>query len=88
MLKDSDQVYWIKAAVAVLTGALSMLVNNYVETNTVGVIVGVAVFFAVSEVMSIVKNIDRNRAIRIGIGAFLFLWIFSWTLFNSLGRIL
>jgi hypothetical protein len=87
-LKDSDQVYWIKAAVAVLTGALSMLVSNYTNNETMGVIVGIAVFFAVSEILSLVKKIDRNRTMRIAVGAFLFLWIFSWTLLNTLARIL
>jgi hypothetical protein len=87
-LKDSDQVYWIKAAVAVLTGALSMLVSNYTNNETMGVIVGIAVFFADSEILSLVKKIDRNRTMRIAVGAFLFLWIFSWTLLNTLARIL
>ncbi|MBD3207321.1 hypothetical protein GF319_13400 [Candidatus Bathyarchaeota archaeon] len=87
-MKDSDQVYWIKAAVAVLTGALSMLVSNYTNNETMGVIVGIAVFFAVSEILSLVKKIDRNRTMRIAVGAFLFLWIFSWTLLNTLARIL
>lgn len=87
-MKDSDQIYWIKAAVAVLTGALSMLVSNYVNNETMGVIVGIGVFFAVSEILSLVKKIDRNRTMRIAVGAFLFLWIFSWTLLNTLARIL
>jgi hypothetical protein len=87
-LKDSEQIYWIKAAVGILTGPLSYLVNNYVKSQTIGLAVGILVFFAISEVVSMVKNIDRSRAMRIGIGAFLFLWIFTWTLINTMYTIL
>jgi len=88
-MKDSDQVYWIKAVLAIVTGALTMISNTYIGVHdTISVLIGIAIFFAISEIMSIVKNIDRNRTMRIGIGAFLFLWIFSWTLFNTLVKIL
>ncbi len=88
-MKDSDQVYWIKAVLAIVTGALTMISNTYIGVHdTISVLIGIAIFFAISEIMSMVKNIDRNRTMRIGIGAFLFLWIFSWTLFNTLVKIL
>jgi hypothetical protein len=88
-MKDSDQVYWIKAVLAIVTGALTMISNTYFGVHdTISVLIGIAIFFAISEIMSMVKNIDRNRTMRIGIGAFLFLWIFSWTLFNTLVKIL
>jgi len=88
-MKDSDQVYWIKAVLAIVTGALTMISNTYIGVHDIiSVLIGIAIFFAISEIMSIVKNIDRNRTMRIGIGAFLFLWIFSWTLFNTLVKIL
>jgi hypothetical protein len=28
--------------------------------------------------------VDRNRTIRIGVGAYLFIWIFVWTILNTL----
>jgi len=84
-LKDSEQVYWIKAGLAVLTGVLCMYLNNYIGVlDTVTVMIGVSIYFAASEALSILRKYDRNRTIRIGIGAFLFLWIFTWTLLNTI----
>jgi hypothetical protein len=88
-MKDSDQIYWIKSALAIVTGALTMISNTYFGVHdTISVLIGIAIYFAISEIMSMIKNIDRNRTIRIGIGAFLFIWIFSWTLFNTIVQIL
>ena len=88
-MKDSDQIYWIKAALAIVTGALTMISNSYFGVqDTISLLIGIAIYFAVSEITSIIKKMDRNRTMRIGIGAFLFLWIFSWTLLNTLVKIL
>jgi hypothetical protein len=88
-MKDSDQIYWIKSALAIVTGALTMISNTYFGVHdTISVLIGIAIYFAISEIMSMIKNIDRNRTMRIGIGAFLFIWIFSWTLFNTIVQIL
>jgi hypothetical protein len=88
-LKKSEQVYWIKAAMAIITGLICMVANTYLGVhNTVTLMLGIAIYFAISEVMSIVKNINRNRTMRIGMGVFLFLWIFSWTLLNTLIKVL
>ena len=48
--------------------------------------VGVSLYIAYSEALAIVFKVDRNRTIKIAIGAFLFLWILVWTLLNTMGQ--
>lgn len=87
-MKESEQVYWIKAVASVVTGGLCMYLDTYAGVHdTVAVMIGVAVYFAVSELTSIITKIDRDRTMRIGVGVFLFLWIFSWTLLNTLVKV-
>jgi hypothetical protein len=44
---------------------------------------GVSIYVALSESLAVLTGIDRNRTIMIGVGAFLFLWLFAWTLLNT-----
>ncbi|RLI00768.1 hypothetical protein DRO31_08025, partial [Candidatus Bathyarchaeota archaeon] len=47
--------------------------------------IGATLFIAYSEALAILVKVDRNRTIKIGLGAFLFLWILTWTLLNTMG---
>ena len=46
---------------------------------------GTILYIGYSEVAAKMFAIDRDRTIKIGMGAFLFLWMLSWTLLNTLG---
>jgi hypothetical protein len=84
-LKPSEKVYWIKAAGALVTGALCMYLNTYFGLQEhLAAMAGISVYVALSESLAVITGIDRNRTIKIGVGAFLFLWLFAWTLLNTI----
>jgi len=84
-LKPSEKIYWIKAAGALVTGALCMYLNAYLGLQEhLAAMAGVTVYVALSESLAVITGIDRNRTIKIGVGAFLFLWLFAWTLLNTI----
>ena len=85
-MKDSEKVYWIKAVLAIVTG----FVTFYIQTKLgfqgeIALMAGVSLYIAYSEVTSMILKVDRDRTIKIAMGAFLFLWLLTWTLFNTLG---
>jgi hypothetical protein len=85
IVKPSEQVYWLKTVGAVLTGGVCMYLEAFIGLEEgLTVLVGIAIYIALSEVLAILTKVDRNRTLRIGIGAFLFLWILVWTLLNTL----
>jgi hypothetical protein len=45
---------------------------------------GLTLYIALSEGLAVITEIERDRTIKIGIGAFIFLWMLSWTLLNTL----
>jgi len=45
---------------------------------------GLTLYIALSEGLAVVTDIERDRTLKIGIGAFIFLWMLSWTLLNTL----
>lgn len=83
-LKASEKVYWIKVVGALVTGAVCAYLNRYVLLQEhLTVMAGVSIYVALSESLAVLTGIDRNRTIMIGVGAFLFLWLFAWTLLNT-----
>jgi hypothetical protein len=84
-LKTSEKVYWIKAALGLITGVICFYAQSILQLQgQLALMIGATLFIAYSEALAILLHIDRNRTIRIAIGAFLFLWIFSWTLLHTL----
>jgi len=85
-LKASEKVYWVKAALGLVTGVICYYLQSILELQgQIALMLGVTLFIAFSEALAMVFKVDRNRTIKIAMGAFLFLWMFSWTLLNTMG---
>lgn len=86
-MKASEKVYWAKAALALVTGIICFYVQTAFELQgQIALMVGTTLYIGISEAMAVVFKVDRNRTIKIAIGAFLFLWMFTWTLLNTLSH--
>lgn len=86
-MKTSEKIYWIKAALGLLTGVICYYIQSSLEIqNQIALMVGVTLYIAYSEVLAIVFKVDRNRTIKISLGAFLFLWVMVWTLLNTMSQ--
>ena len=59
--------------------------NRYLGLNEqIALMAGLTLYIVLSEGLAVVTDIERNRTLKIGIGAFIFLWMLSWTLLNTL----
>ena len=86
-MKASEQIYWIKIGLAVITGIICYYFQtSLVLQSQIALMIGITLYIAYSETLAIVFKLDRNRTIKIAIGAFLFIWILIWTLLTTLGR--
>ena len=84
-MKLSERIYWIKAASAILVGLICTALQHYVNLDGAIVFsIGSIIYIVFSEGLAVVMKFDRNRAIRVGIGAFIFMWMLTWTLFNTI----
>jgi len=85
-LKNSEKIYWVKAALGLVTGVLCYYIQSILELQgQIALMVGITLFIAYSEALAMIFKEDRNRTIKIAMGAFIFLWIFMWTLLNTMG---
>jgi hypothetical protein len=86
-LKTSEKVYWTKALLAIVTGLICFISQSIFDLlGQSAVMVGIILYIASSEIAAVVFKIDRNRTFKIAIGAFLFVWMFTWTLLNTLSH--
>lgn len=59
--------------------------NRYLGLNEyITLMAGLTLYIALSEGLAVVTEIERDRTLKIGIGAFIFLWMIAWTLLNTL----
>jgi hypothetical protein len=84
-MKNSEKIYWMKVGGALLIAIITTILNTYVglEGTTV-FFLGITLYVMLSEALAIFVNMNRNRTFRIGIGAFIFIWIMIWTLLNTI----
>lgn len=85
-MKESEKVYWVKAFLGIVTG----IITFYIQTKMgfqgeIALMAGVTLYISYSEMTAMIFKVDRDRTIKIAIGAFLFLWMLSWTLLNTMG---
>ncbi|MBN2334039.1 hypothetical protein JXL21_00670 [Candidatus Bathyarchaeota archaeon] len=84
-MKTSEQIYWIKVVGALVTGGVcTYLQRSLGLQGHIALMAGTTLYIALSEGLAMITKVDRNRTIKIGIGAFLFLWILVWVLLNTL----
>jgi hypothetical protein len=85
-LKDSEKVYWIKALLGIATGFVTFYIQSKLGfQGEIALMAGISLYIAYSEAASMLLKVDRDRTIKIAMGAFLFLWMLSWTLLNTMG---
>ena len=85
-MKDSEKVYWIKALLGIITGFVTFYIQSKLGfQGEIALMAGISLYIAYSELTSMVFKVDRDRTIKIAMGAFLFLWLLSWTLLNTMG---
>jgi len=68
-----------------INGGLCFYLNRYLGLNEhIALMAGLTLYIAVSEGLAVITKIERERTLKIGIGAFIFLWMLAWTLLNTL----
>ena len=86
-MKSSEKIYWIKAALGIITGIICYYIQTIFQLQgQMTLMVGVTLYIVYSEALAFFFKVDRNRTIRIALGAFLFLWMLNWTLLNTMGQ--
>ena len=85
VMKSSERIWWVKLVGALILAVISYFIQVYLHVDgTLIFSFGTVIFLTLSQVMSSMYQIDRNRSLKIGIGTFFFTWMSVWVLLYSL----
>ncbi len=80
-MKTSEKLYWVKAGLAVIAALACYALQVYANIDgTLVFLLGVLLYLGVSDALSGYFKLDRNHALKVGVGAYIFIWVMIWTL--------
>ncbi len=80
-MKPSEKLYWIKVGIAVVAALACAALQIFANIEgTLVFLVGVLLYLGVSDALAGVFKLERNHAIKVGVGAYIFIWLMIWTL--------
>jgi len=84
-MDPADKLYWAKAAIAVFVGILMTFLQEIAPLSGLSIIsLGLLLNFLLAESVGRKLKVDRSKAWKIGIGAYMFTWILVWILTYTL----
>ena len=86
-MRRSDLVYYMRSLIGFLVGFLSALLTG-LELPPFpwlpGLLLAIAIYPLTYKAFSGFKGLRRREAAILGVEAYIFMWLFSWTLFYTL----
>jgi len=86
-MKPSEKMYWIKVFLAVVAAVLCVGLQVYANVDgTLVFLIGVLLYMGASEVLSNVFKLDKSHGLKVGVGAYVFIWVMLWTLLFTISK--
>jgi hypothetical protein len=80
-MKPSEKLYWVKVGLAFLAAIICIAIQVYMKFDgTLVFMLGTLLYLVTSDALSGVFHLDRGHGLKIGIGAYIFVWLMTWTL--------
>jgi hypothetical protein len=87
-MKPSEKLYWIKVGLAFVAAVLCVALQVFViKDGTLVFMLGILLYLASSDLLSGWLKMDRGHGLKVGVGAYIFIWIMMWTLLYTVFRI-
>jgi hypothetical protein len=86
-LKPSEKMYWIKVGLAFVAAVLCVGLQVYANVEgTLVFLIGVLIYMGASEVLSNILKLEKGHGLKIGVGAYVFIWVMVWTLLYTVSK--
>jgi len=80
-MKPSEKIWWIKAVASLAVAGITLATQVFLGMDGIAAFMfGVIIYLALSNVLSNVMGVDKTRGLKIGVGAYFFIWITVWVL--------
>jgi hypothetical protein len=86
-MKPSEKMYWVKVGLAFIAALLCAGLQIYANVEgTLVFLLGALLYMVSSEVLSNIYKLEKSHGLKVGIGAYVFVWIAVWTLIYTAFR--
>ena len=86
-MKPSEKMYWIKVGLALVAALLCGGLQIYANVEgTLVFLIGVLLYMGASELLSSVFKMDKSHGLKVGVGAYVFIWVMVWTLLYTVSK--
>ena len=80
-MKASEKLYWVKVGLAFFAAVACIIIQVYLKLDgTLVFMLGTLLYLVSSDALSGIFHLDRGHGLKIGIGAYIFVWLMIWTL--------
>ncbi len=78
-MEAAEKLYWSKVFLAVVVAMLSTLLQSMLQFSGVTAFTfGLLLYLIFSDLLSRTFKIEKQRALKIGVGAYFFTWLTVW----------
>lgn len=84
-MNPAEKIWWTKVVVSLAVAGLTLAAQVSLKLGgTTPFMLGVLIYLGLSDVLSHMMGVDRVRGLKIGVGAFFFTWLVTWTLLYTI----
>jgi hypothetical protein len=84
-MEATDKLYWTKVLMATIIGAVFSLAQLAIPLSGITFLVlGFTAYVLLSDLLSRLFGVEKGKALKIGIGAYIFTWLTVWVVIFTL----
>jgi hypothetical protein len=83
-MKTSEKIWWTKLVLALVTAFITFSIQTFLNVEgLMSFIIGLLIYFIISDLLSNMNKIERFRGLKIGAGVYFFTWILTWVAIHT-----
>jgi len=84
-MEAMEKLYWTKTLIAIVIGILFSIIQSAISLSSLTMLVlGITAYVLSSDLLGRFYGVEKAKALKIGIGAYIFTWLTSWIIVFTL----
>jgi len=80
-MNPAEKIWWTKVAASLAVSCLTIATQVFFNLGgPTALMLGVLIYLGLSDLLSNLMGVDRFRGLKIGVGAYFFIWMTAWIL--------